>query len=330
MRLLSGWGDALKQALLLGCAALVGCASMPTLTERPEEYQLFRASRIAPTEEERLRAAHRYLKEVPGGPHERQLRAWFDGAEDRYYREAFDRLPKLYAYEQALPNGPHIAEVRARIAALEGRKLQRRSHESEQDARIATTQQRLAQADADRRAFVGLFKDWTARLLRIRTFGEPTSELDDETIFAFRLSEPHGTCQGERCSKLLQPSYEVPGDRQLVERGAVVEIELGLERGLLTRAQLAGPELWTRLAEALSLTPLPSPTPEQRAEAVKRSAQLARALFEPVLPAGECEVPSAPPVVLERRCRGLHVRMVAGASATQDDAIEVQPADRQP
>jgi hypothetical protein len=314
----------------------VGCASMPTLTERPEEYHLYRAARVAPTEEERLRAAHRYLKEVPGGPHERQLRAWFDTAEERYYLDAFQRLPKLYAYEQALPNGPHIGEVRARIAALEGRKLMRDAHASAEDARIAATQERLARADADRRAFVGLFKDWTARLLRIQTFGEPTSELADETIFAFRLSEPRGICQGERCSKLLQPSYEVPGERRLVERGAVLEIELSLERGLLTRARLAGPELWTRLAEALSLTPLPNPTSEQRQEAIGRSAQLARALFEPIVPASECEVvsqpapastvvASAPTVVLERRCRGLHVRMLAGQSATDDDAIEVEP-----
>jgi len=27
-----------------------GCASLPTLTERPEEYHLYRASRIAPTQ----------------------------------------------------------------------------------------------------------------------------------------------------------------------------------------------------------------------------------------------------------------------------------------
>ncbi|HEY6078834.1 MAG TPA: hypothetical protein VIW29_08520 [Polyangiaceae bacterium] len=319
----------LLQLVLAGSAAL-GCASMPTLTERPEDYHLYRAARIAPTEEERLRAAYRYLHEVKGGPHERQLRSWFETAEERYYLAAFAQLPRLYAYEQALPNGPHVVEVRGRIAALEGRARQRRVQLTEEDKRIAATQQRLASADASRRAFVGLFKDWTARLLRIRTFGEPTSELSDETIFAFRLSEPRGTCQGDRCRKLLQPSYEVPGERTLVERGAVLEIELLLESGLLSRARLAGPELWTRLAEALSLTALPSPTPEQRQDAVNRSALLTRALLEPILPASECEVPAQPPVVLERRCRGLHARMLAGESPAQDDVIEVEPAQRLP
>lgn len=322
---------AARRLLQLALAATaLGCAAIPTLTERPEDYHLFRTARIAPTEEERLRAAHRYLHEVPGGPHERQLRAWFDVAEARYYSEAFAQLPKLYAYEQALPNGPHIVEVRGRIAALEGRQQQRRMQLSEQDAQIAATQQRLADADANRRAFVGLFKDWTARLLRIRSFGEPTSELSDDTIFAFRLSEPRGTCQGDRCRKLLQPSYEVPGERTLVERGAVLEIELLLEAGLLARARLAGPELWTRLAEALSLTPLPNPTPEQRQDAINRAALLTRALLEPSLPASECDVPAQLPVVIERRCRGLHARMLAGESAAQDDVIEVGPAQRLP
>ena len=52
--------------LALAATAALGCASVPTLTERPEDYHLYRAARIAPTEEERLRAAYRYLHEVQG------------------------------------------------------------------------------------------------------------------------------------------------------------------------------------------------------------------------------------------------------------------------
>jgi len=314
---------------LLTCAvvaALFGCAALPTLTERPEEYGLFRAARAAPTLEERLAAAHRYLREVPGGRHTRELRRWFDAAEERYYLHAFERLPNLYAYREALPSGPHIEEVRARIAWLEGRSQRREQHQSEEDRRIAATQARLDQADAERRAFVATFKDWTMRLLRIKSFGQPISELAEETNIAFRLSPPAGVCQGDQCKKLLQLSYEVPGERELVSRAALLEVQLELEKGLLRRARLAGPELWTRLAEALSLRPLPTPTAEQRADAVYRSSLLVRALLEPTMPAARCDVAAQAPLVIERKCDGLHARMLAAPSATEDDSLEIAPA----
>lgn len=320
---------ALGVRLALGSAALapLGCASLSTAFERPEEYHLFRAARVAPTLEERLNAAARYLREVPGGRHTTELRRWFDRAEERYYLQAFDRLPNLYAYRAALPAGPHIEEVRARIAALEGRMQRSVRRQSEEDTRIAATQAHLVEADAKRRAFVATFKDWTLRLLKIKSFGEPTSELGDDTIFAFRLSPPYGACHDDDCRKLLQLSYEVPGQRELVPRVAVMDVELELERGLLRRARLAGPELWTRLAEALSLRPLPSPSPEERADAVGRAELLVRALLEASLPAERCEVAAKPPLVVERRCGGLHVRMLAAASPEEDDVLEIAPAE---
>lgn len=314
---------------LLAGASLVlltlGCASLPTLTERPEAYHLYRSARVAPTLEERLRAAHRYLREVPDGPHVKELRTWFVGAEEKYFLQAFDRLPNLYAYRAALPTGPHIEDVNSRIATLEGRKTRLRSRETEEDTRIAATQAHLVQADAGRRAVVATFKAWTARLLQIKTFGEPTSELADETIFAFRLSEPRGACQGDTCRKLLQLRYEVPGERELVQREALLEVELQLERGLLRRARLAGPELWTRLAEALALKPLPVATPEQRADAVNRSTLLVKALLESTLPGSDCEREAAPPIAVLRECRGVRARMLVGATPADDDALEIAP-----
>ena len=313
--------------LVLLLSSAPGCAVLPTLTERPEEYQLFRRARVAPTLEERLTAADRYLREVPGGRHTRQLRAWYDAAEERYFLTAFNRLPNLYAYRAALPRGPHIEDVRSRIAALEAKRKQRSERETEEVARIRATRERLDDADRQRRAFVATFKNWTAHLVRIKTFGEPTSELNDDTIFAFRLSEPRGTCQGDSCKKLLRLDYLVPGERELVARAALLEVQLELERGLLRRARLAGPELWTRLAEALSLRPLPSPTPGQRADAVNRAQLLIRALLEPAFPSAECpDAVVTTPVVLQRTCRGLSARMVAGQNPLEDDTLEIAAA----
>ncbi len=301
---------------------LAGCASLPTLTERPEHYHLYREARVAPTLEERLSAADRYLREVPSGPRRLELSRWFREAEERYYLDAFDRLSRLYAYQRALPSGPHIQEVRTRIIALSAR-MARQRQSGLDEKRIDEVRARLADADASRRAFVAEVKAWAIRLGNIRTFGEPTSELDDETIFAFRLSPPEGACQGESCRKRWELDYEVPGDRQLVDRVAELEVQLELERGLLVAARLSGPELWSRLAEALSLRALPIPTPEQRAEALGRAELLLRAALEQALPAAECERPATPPVVLERACRGVRARMIAGAGAQQHDTLEI-------
>jgi hypothetical protein len=316
-----------KRRALALCLALgsSSCAALPTLTERPEHYALYRSARVAPTLEERLQAADRYLHQAPGGPHEKQLRDWFTQTEERYYLSAFNRLGLLYAYEKALPSGPHIQEVRTRIVALEARRTRQRGSGLD-EARIAATRARLGKADTDRRAFVSSVKDWVSRLSKIRSFGEPTSELPDETIFAFRLSPPSGSCTDSSCRKLLELKYEVPGDRQLVERAALLEVQLELQGGGLAAARLAGPDLWLRLAEALSMQPLPSPTPEQRAEAVGRAALLLRAVLEPVLPSAECEKPATAPVVLERACRGLRARMLVGTPGERDDVFEIMPA----
>jgi len=272
-----------------------------------------------------LRAADRYLREVPGGPHTEQVRTFYEKEEEKYFLRAFERLSNLYAYAEALPNGPHIEDVRTRIAFLEGKLQARSRRDVEDDAKAAATLSKLSDADTKRRAFVGVVKDWAARLIQIRTFGEPTSELSDETIFAFRLSEPRGACQGDHCRKLLQLSYPVPGQRELVERAAVVEIQLELESGGLRRVRLAGPELWTRLAEALSLKPLPSPTPEERADAVNRAAMLMRALLEARFPAAECDAPATSPTVVLRRCHGLSAVMQAGSTPMEDDVLEIAP-----
>lgn len=314
----------MRRQVLALALCLTSCAALPTLTERPEHYQLYRAARVAPTLEERLSAADRYLRDVPGGPHQKQLRAWFASTEERYYLSAFNRLSQLYAYEQALPRGPHIEEVRSRIVALEARRARRNAGLDEE--RIAATRAHLERADASRRAFVAAVKVWSSRLARIKTFGEPTSELDDETIFAFRLSPPRGVCHGDSCRKLLELGYEVPGERELVARAALLEVQLELERGLLRAARLAGPELWLRLAEALSLQPLPSPTPEERAAAVGRAVLLLRAVLEPALPSAECEKPVEAPVLLERTCHGLRARMLLGKAGEQDDVFEIMAA----
>ena len=65
---------------------------------------------------------------------------------------------------------------------------------------------------------------------------------------------------------------------------------------------------------------------EERADAVNRAQMLVRALLEPTLPSAECpDAAPVAPIVLERSCRGLRVRMVVGQAATEDDSLEIAP-----
>jgi hypothetical protein len=50
------------------------------------------------------------------------------------------------------------------------------------------------------------------------------------------------------------------------------------------------------------------------------------------MPAEECERKAEPPVALDRQCRGLHARMLAGGSPSEDDLFEIssEPAPAKP
>src|SRR5262249_3494945 len=77
----------------------------------PGDYAAYRATRVAPTLEERLAAAQRYLRDRPQGAFQDEVRAAFDHAEGVYYGSKRGSITGLYAYLEALPSGPHHEEA---------------------------------------------------------------------------------------------------------------------------------------------------------------------------------------------------------------------------
>jgi hypothetical protein len=64
---------------------------------------------------------------------------------------------------------------------------------------------------------------------------------------------------------------------------------------------------------------------QARAEAISRALGVVELAIEPSLPAARCSRQAVSPVVLERRCDGIVLRMIAAQTAESDDRIEVFP-----
>src|SRR5215472_17360668 len=92
-------GHAVRRGRLAFAAAVLigGCATGRQLVSPRTEYRLYRRAALAPTVEERLGAANRYLHAAPNGVYAAELRSWFAPAESTYVKRAHDELPLLLA-----------------------------------------------------------------------------------------------------------------------------------------------------------------------------------------------------------------------------------------
>jgi len=309
-------------ALWFGLAA---CSATARFTAPVDDYQLYRATRLAATLEERLAAANQYLNRLPDGAFRAEVERWFKPREKKYFRRAWRSLPRLRAYLAAMPDGPNAEAVAERIIELELEAQFAKNREERELSAARRVGRELDSAAAARRRFLGELSTWVAELAAIKTFGEPTAELDHELIYRFRLSEPPARCVGDRCRKILSFGFKVPSEKKLLEREAIAEVELGLDRGGLASARIGGPDLFSRLDEAVELRALAPDDAQARAEAIARAAQLVAHAVESELPASECERQPVSPVVLLRVCRGIELVVTAGTTIEEDDRIEIRP-----
>jgi len=312
--------------VVLFSSLLVGCgASTRSLTADPVDYELYRRTRTAQTAERRLSASFAYLEQMPEGRWRPEVDAWFARAERAYFEWAKQRRSRLQRYLDTLPRGPHATLAAERIAELElSVRLQKR-----RDARILEealgVEEKLADAEALRRAVVGNFADWTRRLAGIKTWGQPTSELGSELIFHYRMEDPRARCADERCNKSLQLPFAIPDSGRLATRKALLDVELTLFRGGVVKARLAGPELFNRVSEASEVRPVRPDDAQGRAEAIARAVQIVEGALPPELSSVACRREAVSPVVLARECDGLRVTMVAATSADVDDELVIEP-----
>src|SRR5688572_27182656 len=105
--------------LLVVVFGVFACSATTRLTARVDDYQLYRATRLASTLEQRLAAANQYLNRMPQGAFRAEIERWFVPQEKKYFRRAWKSLPRLRAYLGAMPDGPNADAVAERIVELE-------------------------------------------------------------------------------------------------------------------------------------------------------------------------------------------------------------------
>jgi hypothetical protein len=313
--------------VLASCLALCGCGVGQQLTASRADYEAYRRVRLAGSVEQRLAESWRYLKLMREGRFRGEVRGWFVRNEPRYVELFYDDLARLRAYLETVPDGPRAQAIADRIGELELAIEfdRRRERQLTQEAR--SIESSLAEAQSLRRDLVQTFVGWAERLARIESWGQPTSALDHDLIFHFRLSAPRARCVEQRCTKSLSLPYVVPDVRRLEPRQAIFDVVLLLdERGGVKSAIVTGPELFTRVAEAAEMRAIGPSQGLARAEAIARIAELLKRAWDPLLPEASCAREAVSPVVLERACRGLRVRVTAAASLEEEDRIEFEPS----
>jgi hypothetical protein len=299
---------------------LVACASTARVTGDFGEYRSYRQARTATTLEEKLGASQRYLMQYPKGDYAEELKRWFDPAEKRYFKLAWDNLPRLRAYLDALPRGPHAKDAAERIAELASVRTYAARREQRVLERAQAFERRLAEAAEQRRAFLREFVLLTRLLGAVRTFHQPMAKLDAELL----LRQSPSDCEGNRCLTVVPVAFAVPQDKVLTDRTVDLTLEIWLDHGLVRQVSLSAPELLLRVAEASRVRAVPQDSPQARAEALGQALDtVSDALAEP-LPFAACAAEAVSPVVLARRCHGLRLEIIAGTEAGAPDRVLVR------
>ncbi len=305
---------------------LLGCAVGRQAGASVAEHDLYRRSRVARTLEERLAAAHAYQNEYPDGVYRPEVEKWLEPAAFGYRERIQNDAAALRGYLSLLPPGtPAAREVLTRLRELRVEAEYQRATEYQFEVRAAEIDCEFARAAQQRQELVDRIMLFVGHVSAIRSWGEPTSSLDHEFLYEWRLRPPRSRCLGTRCVKTLVMPYSIPEDRQLSPRVAIFDVVVELGDGGVRRVLVTGPELFSRLAEAIDLQLVAPDDVHARLNAMTTSLFVVQNALEDALPAAECDRPPISPVLIHRECRGVRAAMIAGRDAGEEDRIVVEP-----
>ena len=312
-------------AMLAVGLSLLGCSVGRQMGAGVAEHQLYRQSRVARTLEERLAAAQAYRNQYPDGVHVSEVEAWLEPAAADYFDRIRNDAAALRGYLSLLPPETATArQVSSRLDELQVQENYEAAREFEFEVSAAEIDCEFARAARQRQAVVDRVMLFVRQISAIRSWGEPTSSLDHEFIYEWRIRPPRARCVGRRCVKTVVIPYAIPEDRQLSPRVAVFDVVIELQGGGVSRAYLTGPELFSRLAEAVDLQSVAPDDDHARLDAMTTSLFVVQNAMEAALPAGACDRPPVSPVLIERQCRGVHAAMIAGRDASEEDRVVVE------
>lgn len=307
---------------LLG-ALLLGCGVGNRLAAPRADYALYRETRVGKTPAQRLGAGSRYLRELPEGRFRAEVRAWFEAAEPRFVAAAHDRPSLLRAYLRELPNGPHAQQVRDRLEEFRLMNEYRGRKAAERERFVQRVESELAAAKAGRQQLIEQVKRVVSAMSATRSIGQAPSALEAALLEGFPLEAGESACSDTLCERSVEIEYAVPTRSGLVARAARLSLAIELEAGAVKRIRVGGPDLFTRLGEAVDRVAIESDNLLGRTEAIARAQRLIEIALEPALPSGECRRDVVAPVVLTRTCRGLSLAAVVATQPGEVDRIEV-------
>jgi len=309
-----------QHLLVLALAALpVSCVDGRRLGSSSPEYELYRQTRVAPTLEGRLSSAWEYLEQYPEGEFRADVRAWFRPAEADYFVYAGPSSRRLRRYLATLPNGPHAEQARVRLAELTQARVSATQKEALVLTRALAVSAELERAEDARKQFISVVSRWVSQLA-------PSPAFDGAFMKAFELEAPAAACDDLRCVKQFTLTYTIPDAGRSSERVAVFDVILTFVGGAVSRGELIGPDLFSRLGEATQRLAVPAEDGQRRAEAIGAAQQLIAGVLEPDFPAASCGREAVSPVVLARECRGVRVQMVAALDMGGEDRVVFEPA----
>jgi hypothetical protein len=309
-----------------GAWALAGCAEMSRrLTVSVDEFASYRRFRTAPTVESKLGASFDYLRQNPRGSYHDEVARWLHHTEVGYVVRAWDDPLRLRAFLSAVPLGPYASKAAERLVELELADEYRARYDRAFDLKVRRMEQGLAKAEAGRRELLHGIVAWARRLAAIRTWGRPLSDLDDDLLFAFRLDPPGARCKDEVCERTISIAYGIPEAGAQSARQAIYDVGMRLEHGGVRAAWLTGPDLFTRIGEAVRVSAVDPSDLGSRAEAIGQAAQMIALAVEPSLPFSRCAADAVSPVVVRRTCDGVDLRVITATELGEEDRIAIEP-----
>jgi hypothetical protein len=316
------WAVQRVMAIALAWTAL-GCGSeAATILAPQDEYMAYRRVRTATVLNDRLRESSDYLQRYPKGRWREQVRPWYERAEAKYWGHRNETASDLAEYLQVLPDGPHSLEARKQLRILQLRAEQARVERLDLEARY--TEERLAELVRERERAKESFAFWLSSLLSIDTWGRRTSALDHELLFAWRIDKPKARCVDDRCSKLLDLPYSMPGGGSRAAREMVLEAVILLVDGGVDEARIEGPGLLSRLYEAATSKAVEPGDAQARANAIEFGIDFISGAAEAHLPAARCAVDATMPVILSRSCDGWTLTVKVAESLAEDDVLVIR------
>ncbi|HVU05303.1 MAG TPA: hypothetical protein VHE30_26325 [Polyangiaceae bacterium] len=315
-----------RATFLAAALAVLGCSELGRhTTVSPEEYAAYRRFRLAENVGGKLGAGYDYVSRWARGSYEKEVRSYLARTEPDTLGRVWNDAQGLEGFLRVVPHGKYADRAATRLVELELAAEYRARTEHSFDAKIEAMQSRLAAADAGRRRLVSQLVSWVKHVAAVRSWGKRTSELDSDMIFAYRLSEPAARCDDDRCVKTVVVSYAIPEGKVQSPREAVFDVGLELSNGGVVSAYVTGPDLFSRLGEAVTLSAVSPTDALARAEAIGQATQVLALAIEPNFPSSRCAVQAVSPVVLERHCDGVSFRAISALSLEEEDRIVVVP-----